>query len=244
MMNKKQMCKLCLCFTLLLLLAACGQSEAVPEVPAVAEAEVVADTETAVSDEDTPADEAETSEPMRIENGGEVPFYARFGEDETFDDGEWTVIVFYRSPDCIPADFNLNRFFHFPDENSPGAFGCGPTTMDGIEVWQNSPETDPAPIEAEMSSRGEVPVWFVKWSELEEVMADGETTIGELAELPSCLVGTATTYNEFLKPTQSNSEPFIQFSGEGTLENGNPFRFDVSKGAPETADHVTIELEG
>ena len=74
---------------------------------------------------ETPAT-AEAKDPLRIEANGEVPFYARFGENETFSNGEWTVIVFYRSPDCIPADFNLNQFFHFPGDSGPGAFACTP----------------------------------------------------------------------------------------------------------------------
>ena len=95
--------------------------------------------------------------------------------------------------------------------------------MTGIETWENGPETDPAPLEAEMIGRGSVPVWFVQLAEVEGVMKDGMTTIGELAGLPSRLIGTATTYAEYLRPTQSNTEPMIRFSAEGTLESGTPF---------------------
>ncbi len=82
---------------------------------------------------DTPAVAEENAGPIQIDSGGEVPFYARFGENETFDDGEHAVIVFYRPPECIPPDFNLNQFFHFPDESGPGAFACGPATTTGME---------------------------------------------------------------------------------------------------------------
>jgi hypothetical protein len=186
---------------------------------------------------------AVSGEPVRLEANGEVPFYARFGENETFSDGEWTVIVFYRSPDCIPADFNLNQFFHFPSEGSPGAFACAPPMMMSIEYWANGPETDPAPLIAEMTGRGAVPVWFIAQAEVEQAMEDGMVTIGELAALPSRQVGEAKAYTELLHPSQTNAQTLIQFKAEGALEDGRAFTVDVSYGAPEVDDHTTIEIE-
>ncbi len=81
----------------------------------------------------------------------------------------------------IPADFNLNQFFDFPGENSPGAFGCSPPTINAVETWQNGPEVDPAPLIAEVTGRGAVPVWFLAKSEMETAMSDGVVTIGEQA---------------------------------------------------------------
>lgn len=186
---------------------------------------------------------AESKDPVRIEANGEVPFYARFGENETFSDGEWTVIVFYRSPDCIPADFNLNQFFHFPGDSGPGAFACTPPTTTSVEYWANGPQTDPAPLKAEMTGLGAVPVWFFAQAEIEAAMADGVVTIGELAELPSRQIGTAATYTELLHPSQSNAQSLIQFTAEGTLEDGRTFMVDVSYGAPDVEDHTTIEIQ-
>jgi hypothetical protein len=186
---------------------------------------------------------AESGEPVRIEGNGEVPFYARFGENETFSDGEWTVIVFYRSPDCIPADFNLNEFFHFPGEAGPGAFACAPPTTTSVETWANGPETDPSPLIAEMTGRGAVPVWFIAQAEVEQAMEDGVVTIGELAESPSRLAGEAVTYTELLHPSQTNEQSLIQFDAEGALEDGRSFMVDVSYGAPDVEDHTTIEIE-
>ena len=157
-----------------------------------------------------------------VESNGEVPFYARFGENETFSDGKHAVIVFYRLPECIPAEFNLNEFFHFPGESGPGALGCTPPTTTGIETWQNGPEVDPAPLMAEVAGRGAVPVWFVAAPELEAAMADGVVTIGELAALPSLLTGTADTYSELLYPSQTNAAPLIQFMATGALDDGSP----------------------
>lgn len=186
---------------------------------------------------------AAPTEPMRIEGNGEVPFYARFGENEMFSDGEWTVIVFYRPPDCIPADFNLNQFFHFPGDSGPGAFACTPPTTTSVEYWANGPETDPAPLIAEMTGRGAVPVWFILQAEVEAAMADGVVTIGELAESPSVLKGEAANYTELLHPGQSNAQSLIQFTAEGALEDGRTFMVDVSYGAQDVADHTTIEIQ-
>jgi hypothetical protein len=186
---------------------------------------------------------AEHGEPVRLEANGEVPFYARFGENELFSDGEWVVIVFYRPPDCIPADFNLNQFFHFPGESGPGAFACTPPTTTSVELWANGPDTDPAPLVAEMTGRGAVPVWFLALDEVEPAMADGVITIGDLAGLSSRRTGTAATYAELLHPSQTNAQPLIQFRADGALETGGAFSVSVSQGALGVEDHVTISLE-
>jgi hypothetical protein len=199
-------------------------------------------TETTVIETEAPAT-AEAKEPVRIEANGEVPFYARFGENETFSDGEWTVIVFYRSPDCIPADFNLNQFFHFPGNDGPGAFACTPPTTTSIEYWANDPQTDPAPLVSEMTGRGAVPVWFIAQAEIEAALADGVVTIGELAESPSLLKGEAATYTELLHPGQSNPQPLIQFKAEGSLGDGRSFMVDVSYGVPDVEDHTIIDIQ-
>ncbi len=73
-------------------------------------------------------------------------------------------------------------------------------------------------------------------------MADGVVTVTELEGLASRRVGSATTFTEYLKPTQSNEAPLIQFMAEGTLEDGGEFLVDVSYGDPDVADHTTIEL--
>lgn len=224
------------------LISSCATMNPQDDIPSLPEAPQTQPTEVAVSETEAPAT-TEAKEPVRIEANGEVPFYARFGENETFSDGEWTVIVFYRSPDCIPAEFNLNQFFHFPGNDGPGAFACAPPTTTSIEYWANGPQTDPAPLIAEMTGRGAVPVWFIAQAEVEAAMADGVVTIGELAALPSLLKGEAATYTELLHPGQSNPQSLIQFKAEGTLDDGRSFMVDVSYGAPNVADHTFIEIQ-
>lgn len=191
----------------------------------------------------TETSSAGTKDPVRMEANGEVPFYARFGENETFSDGERTVIVFYRPPGCIPADFNLNQFFHFPAENSQGAFACAPPTTTSVEYWANGPDTDPAPLIAEMTGRGAVPVWFIAEADVQQAMEDGTVTIGELSALPSRLAGEAAIYTELLHPSQTNAKALLRFNAEGTLEDGRSFRVHVSYGVPDVEDQTTIEIQ-
>lgn len=224
------------------LVSSCAKMNPQDNIPASAEDAQTIPTEVAVTETETPVT-AEAKEPVRIEANGEVPFYARFGENETFSDGDWTVIVFYRSPDCIPTDFNLNQFFHFPGNDSPGAFACTPPTTTSVEYWANGPQTDPAPLIAEMTGRGAVPIWFIAQAEVEAALSDGVVTIGELAESPSLVKGEAVSYTELLHPGQSNPQSLIQFKAEGTLEDGRSFMVDVSYGALGVADHTTIEIQ-
>jgi len=227
---------------LFLLLASCRQNDAVVETTnLVEEVEITSNAPPDVESSGVTAGD-ESSGPVRVENSDGPPFYARFGENETFSDGEQVVIIFYRQPDCIPADFNLNQFFHFPDEDSPGAFACAPPTVNVFETWETAPEEGPAPLVAETRGLGAVPVWFFLAEGIETALADGVVTIGELAELPSRQVGTASTYDELLHPSQSNEDPLIQFTAEGTLEDGRDFIVDVSQGAADRYDHLTIDM--
>lgn len=68
-------------------------------------------------------------------------------------------------------------------------------------------------------------------------------TIGEPAESPSLLKGEVATYTELLHPGQSNPQPLIQFTAEGALADGCSFIVDASYGAPDVADHATIEIQ-
>lgn len=152
----------------------------------------------------------------RTSGGGDMPFYARIERGEILHTDEWAVIIFYRSPGCVPADFNILDFFDF------GAFGCTPPTTDGLVIWEGEPWLT-APIQIKLHGLGAVPVWFVSWSELETAVGDDELTINELAELPSLLVGTADFYTETLHPTGGAKVPMINYVALGYLENGTPF---------------------
>lgn len=167
---------------------------------------------------------------VRTEDGGQVPFYARAPRNQTFDDGEWAVIPFYRSPDCVPVHFNLLDFFDFPDGTNFGAFECQPVTTDNFSIWKNGPNVDPAPVMSQFHGLGAVPVWFVRVEELEAAVADDVLTIGELAGLPSLLLGTATHFKETLHPGESGSPSGgrIQIKATGELIDGRSFRVNLA----------------
>ena len=146
------------------------------------------------------------------------PFYARIisalrGTEEL------SAVVFYRDPACIPGDFNLLQFF-----DVPGAFRCQ-LTVEGFVIWKNAPPPqDQAPIQQELFESGSVPVWIVATSELSAAAADGVLTIGELASLPSLVVGSASSFHETLHPTQGARTPMIQISATGSLADGGTFQ--------------------
>ena len=149
------------------------------------------------------------------EDGEQLPFYARIEHNEIFHDDDWAVIVFYRSPDCIPDGFNLLDQFDF------GAFGCA-STVEGFALKDDDIEGQ-VPTQVKLYGLGAVPVWFVEWGEFQDAIVGG-LTIVELEGLDSLRKGTASTYNETIHPFQSNKNGMIQFAGNGTLDgSGQPF---------------------
>src|SRR5262245_23727008 len=134
-------------------------------------------------------------------------------------DGEWAAIPFYRPPECIPVDFNLMDWF----DNSLAALDC-PFLLEGFGIW---PGKDPIgfPQSTQLRGLGAVPVWFVRWSELQEAMADGVLTIGELASLPSLRTGIATTYEEQLHYLPPHHVSHSTMVAHGTLDDGGSFSF-------------------
>ena len=170
----------------------------------------------------------------------QIPAYARIaagpvtgGVDEVYHTDDWAVIPFYRPPECVPADFNLLDFFDIP-----GAFFCGPQTVQTATIWRNGPGIDDAPIHAKSSGLGAMPIWFVSWPELEVAIADGVLTIGELGSLPSLVKGTASFYTETLHPGQI---PLTVFVARGTLDDGGAFAAQATRsGGAGRLTHVRI----
>ncbi len=154
----------------------------------------------------------------RTENGGDLPYYARIERDEEpIHDGGWAPIVFYRPPECVPDDFNLLDFYHFPDDTSPGAFACQPPTTDGFIIWEGEPWlSNPSLIK--LHGLGAVPVWFVSWSDLQVALEDDKLTVPELQAIDSLMIGSANRYNETLHPGV-----MINYVAKGNLSDGQSF---------------------
>lgn len=163
------------------------------------------------------------------------PFYARVGY-QFFRDGGWLAIPFYRPPDCVPSDFDLLEFFHFPGPEGPGAFAC-PLLMTGRLLIE--PDAAPGTFPRLAILDGDaVPFWFVDAGAFEAAAADGELTMEELAGL-SPLRGTASRYHETLHPREGEHKIIID--ARGTLEDGRPFAFHVTHIADEARSiRITI----
>jgi hypothetical protein len=154
---------------------------------------------------------------VRREGAGDaLPFYARI---LLLDKLEWSAVIFYRPPECVPDTFNLDDFFDIP-----GAFECGPATTDGFDIRKS--EDDPVPYQVHLDGLGAVPIYFVKTAELEGALADTMLTIGDLEALPSLLIGSATDYHEVLHPSEV-TKGHLTVVASGTLSDGRTFRLKI-----------------
>jgi hypothetical protein len=96
---------------------------------------------------------------------------------------------------------------------------------------------------------GAVQIWFVRWSELQATIADGELTIEELRSLPSLVVGSASFFEYvnqlgLLRP-QGEGNGKIEIASSGTLNDGRDFQFSVREAGVDqisTLRHVRIEF--
>jgi hypothetical protein len=166
------------------------------------------------------------------------PYYARIRHGFVIHTDQTAAIVFYRSPSCVPPNFNLLNLF-----NPPAAFGC-PLTVEGFAVFDQAPPPQgSSPKQAKTYGLGNVPVWFVSWPELQGAIADGLLTIGELQGLPSLQVGSAAFFRETLHPTESAQVPKLSIVARGTLSTGQAFFLQVSAtGDGLELKHVTIDI--
>jgi len=160
------------------------------------------------------------------------PYYALLARGFAPNDGDWVGIVFTRLPTCVPGGFNLLNQF-----NPPIAWNCQ-LTVEG-EAWWHDPSVPPA-FQFRARGTGAVPVYFVRWSELETAIADDLLTIGELQSLPSLLIGSASFLQHVVhntnQPTNHGHETLVS---RGTLEDGRTFEFRYNeKFLPETGEHV------
>jgi hypothetical protein len=175
---------------------------------------------------------------VRIEipaQGPGVPAYARIEAGRVIQDGTWAAIVFYRLPECVPNDFNLLSFY-----DPPRAFDC-PLTVRGFEIWKNGPPpVDFGPIQTKSHGLGAVPIWFVKWSELQTAIADGTLTVSELWTLPSLRIGSASFFQETLHPLGAAQHGSLDIVAHGLLSNGSAFHLHVVsvEGDPDSFSSV------
>jgi hypothetical protein len=146
------------------------------------------------------------------------PFYARIERPYVApNDGERAAIVFYRSPSCVRPDFNLLDLLDIP-----AAFEC-PLVTAGTEWYENGAPPFMPPYLSVLREAPAVPIWFVRWNELETAAADDVLTIGELATLPSLELATATDFHEWLEPFPTRNPSLLVMEADGTLSKGRRF---------------------
>jgi hypothetical protein len=148
---------------------------------------------------------------------------------------EWAAIPFSRPPECVPVDFNLLDILDF----SGAPFAC-PLLVEGFTVWKDL--SDPGPSLEQYQGLGAVPVWFVRWSELEAATADGELTILELASLDSLRIGTASFFQWQNHIYGLHPVSHATLVASGTLADGGSFDLVVIEVGLELV-MVRIEFE-
>lgn len=79
-------------------------------------------------------------------------------------DSQWVAIPFWRSPECVPPDFNL-----LDQVDAPGAFGCQLLVEGFVRLERETFSL----MSWEARGVGDVPIWFVSWQELQTSMSDG-----------------------------------------------------------------------
>jgi hypothetical protein len=136
-------------------------------------------------------------------------------------DGTWVVVPFWRSPDCVPAGFNLFQLM-----NPPAAFGC-PLTVQG-RIWTD-PDAPIPPLQERYEGLGAVPVAFVLLAELQGVMGDSpadadfdpDLFLPELTGLPSYSLGVAFEFRTVIHNSVMASAPGHEVvDARGFVESG------------------------
>ncbi len=154
------------------------------------------------------------------------PIYARVSSilDQFFHHDGLLAILFYRPPDCVPAEFNLLLLFHPPTgPEAPGAFGC-PLLTSGFLLIEGDAPLGTFPRQAVMSGSA-VPIWFVDWATFRDAAADGVVTLDELRAMEP-LRGTAHRFRETLMPRPGEHKVILDAAG--TLEDGRSFQLHVT----------------
>jgi hypothetical protein len=175
-----------------------------------------------------------------------VPAYARLellipGFDVPRSE-QWAAVAFYRDPECIPANFDLGQFFHFPGPDGLGAFACQ-LLVEGHEIWENGPGLDLAPIYVQSRNAvPDLPIWFLLLDELAPLLDRGFVFLGEIESLPSLIRGRAWRFEESNYPNGTTDNPGLTLRADGRLENGGRFTLAWHFHPSAGEDEVIIEF--
>jgi len=138
---------------------------------------------------------------------------------------EWTVIIFYRDPACIPAEFDMSVGLDFPGPQGLGFLAC-PATYEGYQLHFSSPDPFLNPDYLFMrNSTLEMPMWFVSTRELRELFERGFFQMADIETLPSRVSASAWQFEAQMEPYGFNPELKVRFNARGRLETGGQFSF-------------------
>lgn len=155
------------------------------------------------------------------------PAYARVERPFLIHTDDWAAVLFYRDPVCVPEDFNLLDvldFQGFPD--NPRVFRC-PLTVEAFEM-REVPEPIGPPKLVFTWGTGAVPVWFVRWPELQGALADDELTITELRAMGSLQIGYASFFEETLDFSEIGETLRLVMVAHGALLDGRRFQLQYT----------------
>jgi hypothetical protein len=176
---------------------------------------------------------------LRFPEDGEPPFYnssagpALNADGSLFalHDGEWAAIPFYRSPEFAPLDYDLlNKI-------DPSAFDA-PLQVTGFIELDNEGNI----FLEQTQGTGAVPIWFLKWADLQTIAADGDLTIGELLDVESLRMGIADFYEHQNHVFGVHPVSHLTIVGQGTLEDGSAFELRAVEVGLEL-QQITIDFE-
>jgi hypothetical protein len=115
------------------------------------------------------------------------------GSPYYFHDDQWAAFAFIRLPSCVPPDFNLldgDDFVPAFPGGPPRVFLCA-LTVEGHAILKNP--GDFIPVQAVLKGLGAVPVWFVKVSDVQAIVAGtNKLTTAQLLASSSLRKGLAT----------------------------------------------------
>ncbi len=154
-----------------------------------------------------------------------APIYARPVDNHDLDIIAW---IFYRSPQNIPADFDLSNLMDFKDRNDNGVIDPYevPLLVEGFVVYKGEINwmTPPRQMEIHESWDPEAPpmeIWFTSHSEPHSYES---VTIEQLENMESLVRGTITYYRETLQPVGGHQVPKWNYLVMGVLDDGRSFR--------------------
>ena len=150
--------------------------------------------------------------PVYTSAGG--PLFLPDGAIFALHDGEWAAVPLWRPAQCIREDFNLLEYFDL------AALAC-PLLVEGFVRWNNGP------VSWEARGLGAVPIWFVRWPDLQQATADGHLTVVELAALDSLVIGNADFYQEQNHGVVNHPVSHLTLVASGALDDGRSFRLHV-----------------